>query len=86
MADLKDLFYHNDAFTQRVTHVDVLCECPHCHHVAPFSQWEFLNGMDDGDWCEDCGDFHSCFQCPACDELIGAAGNSNGTIIVHTDK
>lgn len=83
MAELQDLFCHRSDFTPAPpTHISDMCKCSHCQHVAPFSDWIYLNGMGEGVFCESCNDFHSCFQCPTCNEMIGAAGHSNGFIEV----
>jgi hypothetical protein len=58
------------------------CKCPRCSDAAPFGEWAFLDGITDGFWCEDCNDFHSCFECPSCGAFVGAAGHYVGRIEV----
>jgi hypothetical protein len=83
MAKLKDLFAHRKDFKPSApTSTSDKCKCPECGHEAPFSEWEHHDGMSSGFYCEDCNDFHSCFECPGCGEFIGAAGSYSGQIEV----
>lgn len=74
MAKLDDLFGLRGHFKpQPPTRETEICKCPECGKSAPFSEWTFHNGLDSGSWCEDCEDFHACFECPNCGEQIGIA-------------
>lgn len=83
MAKLDDLFAHCGDFKPRAPTSEAdKCKCPECAHVAPFGDWNYHGGMDSGFWCEDCNDFHSCFECPSCGGYLGAAGSYAGAIEV----
>jgi hypothetical protein len=84
MAEMRDLDFHRDDFAPRAP-VDVAqrCKCPDCGAWSPFSQWTYHNGTDSGYYCDDCNDFHSCFECPQCGEYFGAAGTYRESIVVE---
>lgn len=81
MAKLDDLFAHRGNFKPRAPESEAdRCKCPECGKVAPFGEWPYHKGMDSGFFCEECNDFHSCFECPSCGEFIGAAGSGTAPI------
>lgn len=83
MADLSDLFCHRSDFKPHApTAVTDECKCPDCGVWNSFSKWGYHEGIFSGYYCEDCNDFHSCFECPACGEYFGAAGSSSNDIEV----
>lgn len=84
MAELDDLFVHRKDFRPNApTSVTDECKCPECGARNAFSKWIAHNGMDSGYYCEDCNDFHSCFECPGCGEYFGAAGSWSNQIEVE---
>lgn len=49
-------------------------KCLECGYIAPLTSWIAHDGWRSGYWCETCYDFHSCIECPNCEDLRGAAG------------
>lgn len=87
MADFSDLMCHRGDFKPHAPRAATdECKCPACGAINAFSKWIYHNGMHSGHFCEDCNDFHSCLECPACGEYFGAAGTHKDAIEVINHK